>query len=547
MNSSSKLRLKRPGKKSRPSGKPSKAPYAPIDADFTVYNFVSSGGKLIHGLARILRAAGYVPITTIANARVPIVSFVKHNIHCDMSINQPMGVLNSQLINAYQRIDSRFLGLWFDLRTLAEKHGIGSGNAAYLSPYALTMMLIVFLQDVTTPPILPRFQQQGANKMFASLVDGLHCAYDRNPRNYTAMAARNTKSEGQLLTELCQYFGYTFDYLKQEVNPRFGVIRNRSVSTPPRSKMDNRPKDWSICILDPFIPSRNVAGNCRHNHVVDIQQAFRSAYDALKTSQDLAEVYDHIRKTYQYNSVCFNFPCDHNIYLHQFNIVNGLRTYLNRLGNKHGPLYPYQTFVQSWYVDSPVDDAFIFLLPLRPREIQDFLRQYVVTIPHTYHDDIVVLIEAVREHVWRDGGSGGGYYVLDNGIRGATKFSKVYNANKRVKSSQLQADELTAQRQRQRRQQQIKAEKQKQEQERKRQEDEARSKTRLELDNKCREFSHASRADLQHHSDDKNVKVGIFGSFASGLCSITSEVDFTVYNFARRYRDPIIELVKAPR
>ncbi|KAK3822483.1 MAG: hypothetical protein JOS17DRAFT_753718 [Linnemannia elongata] len=252
------------------------------DADFTVYNFVSSGGNLIHGLAKILREAGYGPITTIASARVPIVSFVERNIRCDMSINQPMGVLNSQLIYAYQRIDNRFLGLWLGLRSLAERHSILGGNKGYLSSYALTMMLIVFLQDVTTPPILPRLQQQRADKMFASQVDGLYCAYDKNPRNYTALASKNTKSEGQLLTEFCQYFGYTFDYLKQEVNPRFGIIRNRSVATPPRSRMDNRPKDWSICILDPFIPNRNVAGNCRHNHAADIQQAFRSACDALK-------------------------------------------------------------------------------------------------------------------------------------------------------------------------------------------------------------------------------------------------------------------------
>ncbi|KAG0318832.1 hypothetical protein BGZ97_003213 [Linnemannia gamsii] len=252
------------------------------DANFTVYNFVSSGGKLIHGLARILRAAGYGPITTIANARVPIVSFVEHSIRCDMSINQPMGVLNSQLINAYQRIDTRFQGIWFGLRTLADKHGILGADKGYLSSYALTMMLIVFLQDVTTPPILPRLQQQGADKMFASLIDGLHCAYDRNPRNYTAMAAKNTKSEGQLLAEFFQYFGYSFYYKKQEINPRLGVIRSRSVPTPPRSKTDSRPKDWSICILDPFIPNRNVAGNCRNNHAIDIQQAFRSAYDALK-------------------------------------------------------------------------------------------------------------------------------------------------------------------------------------------------------------------------------------------------------------------------
>ncbi|KAF8948151.1 hypothetical protein BGZ47_006259 [Haplosporangium gracile] len=251
------------------------------DADFTVLNFRDLGREPIHELASNLQASGWGPIKTIANARVPIVSFTGHGIRCDMSINQPMGVFNSQLINAYQRIDSRFLDIWFGLRTLADKNGILGGSTGYLSSYALTMMLIVFLQDITSPPVLPRLQQQSADNMVTRTIDGYHCAFDKEPRNYTALAAKNTKSAGQLLTELCMYFGHTFNYTIQEVNPRLGVIRNRSVSPPPRSRRDSRPKDWQMCVLDPFITSRNVTGNCRAIHVADIQRCFRFAYDAI--------------------------------------------------------------------------------------------------------------------------------------------------------------------------------------------------------------------------------------------------------------------------
>ncbi|KAG0276273.1 hypothetical protein BGZ95_007756 [Linnemannia exigua] len=253
------------------------------DADFTVYNFVSSGiEKPIHVLARILRTAGYGPITTISHARVPIVSFVEQDIHCDISINQHMGVFNSQLINTYQTIDTRFLGLWFGIRHLARQHGILGGSTGYLSSYALTMMLIVFLQDVTSPPILPRLQQQRADKMLSCLIDEYHCAYDRNPRDYTSLANKNNKSEGELLADFCKYYGYKFSYSTQEVNPCLGVIRSWSVSPPPRSRTDMRPKDWAMCILDPFIPKRNVAGNCRAKQVSDIQMCFRSASAALE-------------------------------------------------------------------------------------------------------------------------------------------------------------------------------------------------------------------------------------------------------------------------
>ncbi|KAK5815044.1 hypothetical protein F5H01DRAFT_344826 [Linnemannia elongata] len=251
------------------------------DADFTVSNLVGLSIEPIHDLARALQLSGYGPIKTISNARVPIVTFTGQGIRCDMNINQPIGVFNSQLIHAYQKIDTRFLGLWFGLRSLADKHGILSGSTGYLSSYALTMMLIVFLQAVTSPPILPRLQQQSAFRMITRTIDGYHCAFDKDPRNYTELAAKNTKTQGELLKDFCQYFGNTFNYTTLEVNPRLGVIRNRSVNPPPRSRRDSRPKDWPICVLDPFITDRNVAGNCRGHNVAVIQSCFRTAHDAL--------------------------------------------------------------------------------------------------------------------------------------------------------------------------------------------------------------------------------------------------------------------------
>ncbi|KAF9136425.1 hypothetical protein BGX30_011200 [Mortierella sp. GBA39] len=261
------------------------------DADFTVSNLVGLTIEPIHNLAQALQLSGYGPIETVADARVPIVTFTGQGIRCDMNINQPMGVFNSQLIHAYQKIDTRFLGIWFGLRSLADKHGILNGRTRYLTSYALTMMLIVFLQDVTSPPILPRLQQQSTEKMIARTIDGYHCAYDKNARNYSELAAKNTKTPGELLKEFCQYFGHTFNYATQEVNPRLGVIRNRSVKPPPRTLTDSRLKDWPICVLDPFITDRNVTGNSRFMNVAVIQRCFRTVHDAL--------VRDDIKKAFK--------------------------------------------------------------------------------------------------------------------------------------------------------------------------------------------------------------------------------------------------------
>ncbi|KAF9537155.1 hypothetical protein EC957_008772 [Mortierella hygrophila] len=252
------------------------------DADFTVYHLDSD----VTELASALEYIGYQDVSAIKNARVPIVSFYdsEHDVSCDINIDEPMGVINSKLINTYRKIDDRFPTLWFAIKHLAKKHDILSGSTGYLSSYALTMMLIVFLQDVTRPAILPRLQQQDSHRMLHRDVDGWNCSFDRNWSNYRTYVSDNTKSVGQLLVDFCYHYGYAFDYANQEVNPGLGRIKGRSYNPPARSRRDRRPKEWPICVLDPFIYNRNVTGNCHQRAVNEIQRCFQDVHDALKVS-----------------------------------------------------------------------------------------------------------------------------------------------------------------------------------------------------------------------------------------------------------------------
>ncbi|KAF9134881.1 hypothetical protein BGW39_005596 [Mortierella sp. 14UC] len=252
------------------------------DANFTVYNFFSpSGGNSIADLANALQWAGCEAITTIATAQVPIVSFTARDIRCGISKDQRMGVINSKLVSTYRKIDNRFAALWFAVRQIAKKHDILSGSTGYLSSYALALMLIVFLQDVTNPPILPKLQQREPRHMVSCKIDGHDCSFDHSWGTFQTFTSRNTKSTGELLIDFCHFYGYTFKYATQEVNPRWGIIKPRSFNPPPCSKNDKRPKHWPICIMDPFIVNRNVAGNCRGSNVAVIQKCFQEAFDAL--------------------------------------------------------------------------------------------------------------------------------------------------------------------------------------------------------------------------------------------------------------------------
>ncbi|KAF9545746.1 hypothetical protein EC957_010494 [Mortierella hygrophila] len=251
------------------------------DADMTVYNLrmVALHCPPIVELATVLRRIGYQRITSIPNARVPIATWKLYGIQCDANLNQPMGVHNSKLISTYSNIDDRFKTLWFSIKQIGKQHGIISASAGFLSSYALTMLLIVFLQDVTSPTILPRLQQSPLATLHT--IDGYDCSFD-SQTIYTNYGADNTHSAGQLLIDFFYFYGYVFDYANQEVHPSLGKIQNRSITPPARSRMDRRPKDWPICILDPFITDRNVAGNCGKENVARIQTCFQSAYHALE-------------------------------------------------------------------------------------------------------------------------------------------------------------------------------------------------------------------------------------------------------------------------
>ncbi|KAF9087169.1 Zinc finger, CCHC domain-containing protein [Mortierella sp. GBA35] len=239
------------------------------DADFTLNN----GRECIEAPTYALQQLRYLNVASIPNARMPIVSFYDPvaGIPCDMSIGGRMAVVNSLLVKTYQRVDYRVSTVWFALRQLAKKHGILSGSTGYLSSYALTMMLTVFLQDITTSRFSPGCKR-------SKLVDRPTM---RDWNDYVNFGELNTKSAGELLVGFLHYYGYILDYSTMEVNPREGVIRKRSVNPPARSQTDPAPKDWPICVLDPFITEKNVAGNCRANNLEGIRLCFQQAFHAL--------------------------------------------------------------------------------------------------------------------------------------------------------------------------------------------------------------------------------------------------------------------------
>ncbi|KAG0204573.1 hypothetical protein BGX28_003544 [Mortierella sp. GBA30] len=234
-------------------------------------------GITVTALSQVLRELKYEKIVPIPGAKVPIVTFWDRSkdIYCDISIDQRLAIHNSKLIKTYEAIDTRVQVVWFSLKHLAKKFKILSAKDGFLSSYALTMMLITYLQN-TVPPVLPCLQQLPAKGLYPKTIDSYDCSFDENFAQHIEKAQENRETSSELLLGLLRFFGHQFDYKNQEVNPRLGKFR------PQFANMTNR--RWnkeSFWVMDPFITDRNVAGMCRGANVHLIRFAFQDAYRSV--------------------------------------------------------------------------------------------------------------------------------------------------------------------------------------------------------------------------------------------------------------------------
>ncbi|KAF9337288.1 hypothetical protein BG006_005499 [Podila minutissima] len=188
-------------------------------------------------------------VQAITDAKVPIVKFVDNitSIHCDLNVQHPLGITNSELIKNYIDIDERLPMFLMLLKYFAKCHSILDASQGYLCSYALILMGIVFFQE-QEKPILPRLQSKftcpkhGKKKSLgAALSEGsvqsrsviqagqrFDCTFDTRLAKYKGYGRSNKKPVAQLLYEFFEFFCRRFDYRTMEVNSQMGQFRERS-------------------------------------------------------------------------------------------------------------------------------------------------------------------------------------------------------------------------------------------------------------------------------------------------------------------------------
>ncbi|XP_047532411.1 poly(A) RNA polymerase gld-2 homolog A-like isoform X1 [Vanessa atalanta] len=115
-----------------------------------------------HALLHLNYILNYIksfdPGAELIQAKVPILKFrdERNGLQVDLNCNNVVGIRNTNLLYCYSRMDWRVRPLVAITKLWARAHRINDARRRTLSSYALTLMVLHFLQCGTSPAVLPR-------------------------------------------------------------------------------------------------------------------------------------------------------------------------------------------------------------------------------------------------------------------------------------------------------------------------------------------------------------------------------------------------------
>ncbi|XP_004713537.1 speckle targeted PIP5K1A-regulated poly(A) polymerase [Echinops telfairi] len=155
-----------------------------LDQAETLKGESAEGGAMLELVGSILRGCvpGVYRVQAVPSARRPVVKFCHRpsGLHGDVSLSNRLALHNSRFLSLCSELDGRVRPLVYTVRCWAQGRGL-SGSGPLLSNYALTLLVIYFLQT-REPPVLPPVSQltQKAGEGDQVVVDGWDCSFPRD-------------------------------------------------------------------------------------------------------------------------------------------------------------------------------------------------------------------------------------------------------------------------------------------------------------------------------------------------------------------------------
>ncbi len=243
-------------------------------------------------LADFLATQGMQRVVCVSVAKVPIVKIWDPDLKlaCDMNVNNPVALENTEMIRTYVEIDQRVQPLAMIIKHWTKRRVLNEAGRCFLptevefyanqctalggtlSSYTWICMIINFLQT-RDPPILPALQQSPfIQKKFMS---GLNVAFDKSITSHRGYGSNNKDSLGGLLFQFFRYYGHEIDFETSVMSVRAGKVVSK-LEKNWHFLQDNR-----LCVEEPFNTSRNLGNTADDTSVRGIHLELRRAFQMV--------------------------------------------------------------------------------------------------------------------------------------------------------------------------------------------------------------------------------------------------------------------------
>lgn len=244
----------------------------------------AEGGAMLDLVGSILRGCvpGVYRVQTVPSARRPVVKFCHRpsGLHGDVSLSNRLALHNSRFLSLCSELDGRVRPLVYTVRCWAQGRGL-SGSGPLLSNYALTLLVIYFLQT-RDPPVLPTVSQltQKAGEGEQVEVDGWDCSF---PRDASRLEPSTNKEP--LSSLLAQFFSCVscWDLRGSLLSLREGQALPVAGGLP--SNLWEGLRLGPMNLQDPFDLSHNVAANVTSRVAGRLQNCCRAAANYCRSLQ----------------------------------------------------------------------------------------------------------------------------------------------------------------------------------------------------------------------------------------------------------------------
>lgn len=237
-------------------------------------------------------------------------------VHCDINFSNHLALHNTRLLRCYSLCDPRVRDMVLFIKAWAKRRKINSAYHGTLSSYGYVLMVLHYLVNVATPPVVPNLQlawKPPTSGSYGALleettVDGYDVRFWRSESEIKECAANgrltdNRESIGSLLRGFFGYFaqqgthiiwgGFSWGYDVLSLRTRGGILSKQSKgwiaaktetlepAAPGQEAKEVRQR-YLFAIEDPFEHEHNIARTVVHHGIVAIRDEFRRAYAIIQ-------------------------------------------------------------------------------------------------------------------------------------------------------------------------------------------------------------------------------------------------------------------------